>query len=78
MSTVLEIEREAMQLTVAERERLANQLLQSLVEAPLNEVDQAWVEEAERRFQDFTSGRTQGVSGDQIFSQIREELGWPG
>ncbi|MDB6122183.1 MAG: uncharacterized protein JWQ71_1176 [Pedosphaera sp.] len=74
---VKEIERQALELSPEEREALADHLLRSLDDAPLNHVDEAWVAEAERRYQDFKSGKTQAIPGDKIFSQIRQELGWP-
>jgi hypothetical protein len=42
----------------------------------LNAKDKAWVAEAERRLNDFKLGKTQGVPGDNVFDQIRQELGW--
>jgi hypothetical protein len=39
-------------------------------------VDQAWIEEAERRFQNCQAGRSKAIPGDQVFDQIRQELGW--
>jgi putative addiction module component (TIGR02574 family) len=77
MSKVEELEQQALNLEPEDRERLAGHLLQSLESAPLNAVDHAWIEEAERRYQDFKSGKTQGVPGEQVFAQIRQELGWP-
>jgi len=78
MSKVQELEQQALLLPPEDREILAAHLLHSLDDAPLTEVDQAWVEEAERRYQDFKSGKTQGISGDDVFAQIRRELEWPG
>jgi putative addiction module component (TIGR02574 family) len=76
MGTVLEIEDAAMQLPAAERELLANRLLRSLDGDPVSEVDQAWIDEAERRFQDHQAGRTRAIPGSQVFEEIRQELGW--
>lgn len=76
MGTVLEIEAAAMRLPAAERELLANHLLRSLDADPVSEVDQAWIEEAERRFQDYQAGKTRPLPGEQVFLQIRQELGW--
>lgn len=73
---VKEIERQALQLPPEERETLANHLLRSLDEAPLTAIDQAWVEEAEKRYQDYQAGNVKGISGDEVFTQIRRELGW--
>ena len=71
-----ELERQALQLSPEERETLADNLLRSLDDVPLTEIDQKWVEEAERRYNDFKEGKTSGIPGDQAFSQIRRDLGW--
>ncbi len=71
-----ELERQALQLSPEERETLADNLLRSLDDAPLTDIDQKWVEEAERRYNDFKAGKIKGIPGDQAFSQIRRDLGW--
>jgi len=43
---------------------------------PPTAIDQKWVEEAERRYNNFKAGKTRGIPGDQVFSQIRRDLGW--
>ena len=68
MSEVEELERQALALAPEEREALASHLIHSLENVPLDEVDEAWVAEAERRYQDFRSGKVQGVPCDQVFS----------
>ena len=53
MTALLEkIEREAKQLSREERERLATDLIAGLEDASLSEIDQAWIDEAERRYDD--------------------------
>jgi len=49
---------------------------QSFDHAPLTVIDRKWMEEAERRYNDFKEGKTRGILGDQVFSQIRRDLGW--
>jgi putative addiction module component (TIGR02574 family) len=71
-----DIERQALQLAPEEREELAAHLMHSLDDAPLTAMDEAWVAEAERRFDNFKAGKTQGMPGDAVFSGIRRELGW--
>jgi len=70
------IEREAKKLSRIERERLVSDLIASLDDAPLSEIDQAWIEEAERRYDELASGRVQGIPGQEAISGIRRELGW--
>jgi putative addiction module component (TIGR02574 family) len=77
MSPILkELERKALELSPQEREELADNILRSLDDAPLTTIDEAWVAEAEQRYNDFKSGKTKGVPGDVAFQQIRRELGW--
>ena len=61
MSPVLkELERKALELSPQEREELADNILRSLDGAPLTAVDEAWVAEAERRYNVFQVGKDTG------------------
>ncbi len=71
-----EIERQAILLSPDERESLIQTLLLSLDDAPLTEIDDLWIQEAERRYKDYKNGITKGIPGDRIFAEIRRELGW--
>ena len=55
------IEEEALRLPPEERESLAGVLVQSLEDAPTSEVDAAWIEEAERRYEQWRAGKTKGI-----------------
>ena len=48
-----QIEEQALRLPPEERESLAGVLVQSLEAAPTSEVDAAWIEEAERRYEQW-------------------------
>jgi putative addiction module component (TIGR02574 family) len=74
--TLLEIEREAVRLPQKDREVLAERLIRSLKRAPLTQVEEAWVKEAERRFSAWRRGERAGVSRDRAFKQVRKDLGW--
>ena len=74
--TLLEIEREAVRLPVKDREVLAERLIRSLPRAPLTQVEEAWVKEAERRFSAWRRGEREGVPVERAFKQIRKDLGW--
>lgn len=76
LTELKEIERKALTLPVPEREVLIKNLVYSLQDSPLSEIDEAWIQEAERRYENYKSGKTKGISGDQIFAEIRRELGW--
>jgi len=69
-----EIEKKANQLSVEERELLAERLLATVSGAPLTEVDEIWVEEAERRYSAWKAGRTKAIAAERALTDIREEL----
>ncbi len=71
-----DVEKQALLLPPEAREMLAARLLHGLSHAPLNDIDEAWIQEAERRYQNFRLGRTRGISGDHVFDEIRQEMGW--
>ena len=71
-----EIEKQAMQLPEHERGVLAEKLLQSLGDSSLTGVDEAWIKEAEKRYNDYLVGKTSAIPGEKNFSEIRQELGW--
>jgi putative addiction module component (TIGR02574 family) len=71
-----QIEEQALLLPAEDRKMLANRLLDSLDDAPLTDIDEAWIEEAEIRYQRLKAGITQGIPQEKIFADIRRELGW--
>ncbi len=76
MSPILKrIEKEAFQLSPLEREQLATHLFYS-VHPVLTDVDGAWLDLAERRYQELVSGKTSPLSEEEFFSSVEEDLGW--
>lgn len=57
-ATIKQLEQALLKLTKQERAFLADRLLSSLDGEVLSEVDAAWVAEAERRFQEYKSGKS--------------------
>jgi putative addiction module component (TIGR02574 family) len=77
MATLLEeIKAQALRLPPDDREMLAGALLHSLDDAPLNDIDAAWIAEAERRYEDCRSGKSQLIPGEHLIDDVRRELGW--
>ena len=68
-SLMREIEKQAKSLSVEERELLA-----TVSDAPLTDLDILWLEEAERRYSLWKSGRTKGVTAEHALADIRREL----
>lgn len=71
---MMEIEKKANRLSVEERELLAERLLATVSGAPLTEVDEMWVEEAERRYSAWKAGRTKAIAAEQALAELRGEL----
>jgi putative addiction module component (TIGR02574 family) len=70
MSNLLKkIQHDALNLTGQERAFLADRLLSSLGDDVLTDVDAAWIEEAERRYQEYKKGKRPGVSAQNVFAK---------
>ncbi len=68
------IEREALGLTPANRAKLAHELLESLDALSPAEIDELWLDEAERRLKDPDEGRTQLVPAEEVYRKARALL----
>jgi putative addiction module component (TIGR02574 family) len=71
---VQEIEKEALQLSFHERALLAEHLIGSLETESDPEAERSWIEEAERRYQDYKSGKVKTISAEQVFKDARMKL----
>ena len=69
-----EIEEKVSRLSVEERELLAERLLATVSGTPLTDVDEAWVEEAEKRYSAWKAGRTEVIAAEQALAELRGEL----
>ncbi len=75
MSELLKkIECEVFSLPPQERAFLADRLLSSLDENSLSEVDEAWVTEAERRYQEYKQGKRPGIPAGKVFEEAEKLL----
>jgi len=73
MPTSIEVlEAEVLSLSAAERSRLLERLIASLDADP--EIQEAWVQEAERRDAEIDSGAVTLVPGEQALSRLRAGL----
>ena len=70
-----EIEKNALQLSVEDRARLAVRLLSSLEETTESpeEIEKLWIAEAERRFQELCDGVVQGIPARDAFADLRNK-----
>lgn len=67
-----EVESAALQLPREERARLAERLIASLEED--GEVERAWIEEAERRYERFRAGQSRVVPAADVIARMRERV----
>jgi putative addiction module component (TIGR02574 family) len=69
-----QITQSALSLPSNVRAILAERLLQSLDDEEFSDIDEAWVAEAEKRYQELRQGKVAGIPAHEVFAQIREEL----
>jgi putative addiction module component (TIGR02574 family) len=72
--TTQKIESEALSLDIQSRANLVGKLLLSLDEPTVSEVEQLWLNEAERRLEDYRAGKIQGIPGNEVFKRAISEL----
>lgn len=73
-TNIEELAKETMQLDIEDRALLAGKLLLSLDEPTPAEVERLWLDEAERRLEDYRAGRVRGIPADDVFSRAISEL----
>lgn len=69
-----EIIKVAKDLSLEERAELAGTLLLSLDEPNESEVERLWLEEAERRLQEFREGKVKGIPSEQVFDRAVTDI----
>jgi putative addiction module component (TIGR02574 family) len=69
--TVAELVLRGKQLPREERERLVDELLSSLNEPAVQNLDPAWATEIERRLASYDCGDTQSIPADEVFTKAR-------
>jgi putative addiction module component (TIGR02574 family) len=69
--TAAELALRGKQLPREERERLVDELLESLNEPASAELDAAWSEEIKRRLAAYDRGEVQALSADEVFAKAR-------
>ncbi|HEY0371869.1 MAG TPA: addiction module protein [Thermoanaerobaculia bacterium] len=73
--TLEQIRNDALQLPVEDRMQLMEALHDSVMTAEERDVEQAWIEEAERRYQDWKAGRARGIPGEEVMARLRQKYG---
>ena len=68
------LEREASRLSTKDRARLIRRLISSLEHTDDGDIEQAWLDEAEKRLAAYRNGRTSTRSGEDVFDEILSQL----
>ncbi len=68
------LEDQASRLPHRERARLALKLIESLEPGSDEDVDELWLDEAERRLERYDSGQSEAQDADQALSDIETQL----
>lgn len=71
----VEIQNEALQLSETERAALAERLLASLDEGVTGLNEELWLDEAERRLEEYRVGKTTAITAEEVFNDARRMLG---
>lgn len=69
-----EIEKEVMQLSARERAELAHDLIASLESEFDVGAEEAWLQEAERRYEQYRRGEVSARPADEVLAEIRKGL----
>jgi putative addiction module component (TIGR02574 family) len=71
---VAEIEAKIRALSAEERAELIRSLIADLDGPEDADVEQAWLEEAERRHRELLDGKVKGIPGEHVFENLRSRL----
>jgi putative addiction module component (TIGR02574 family) len=71
---VEKIEEEIRLLSSAEKVELLRSLIAELDAPADTDVEQAWLEEARKRHQEFVDGKAKGIPGERVFENLRSRL----
>lgn len=70
--TLVELEQQARQLSVDDRARLAELLLESLHDSTLDEIEAAWELEIEQRVAALERGEVKTFSAEDVLAEARQ------
>lgn len=75
MTTLANVTKKALSLPVEDRIILAQRVWESVEHFANPDVEKAWMDEADRRWQEIEKGKVQCQQADQVMKQAREKLG---
>jgi putative addiction module component (TIGR02574 family) len=71
---VRELESRALKLSRRKRARLAQRLISSLDRKADADAEKIWLEEAERRLRELTSGKVAGIPAEKVIKKARAAI----
>jgi putative addiction module component (TIGR02574 family) len=69
------LEKQAQGLSPEERAQLAMALIESLDQGCDEDVEELWLDEAERRLEEYRTGRIEAIPANEVFEKIEKKLG---
>ena len=72
--TVQEIEAEIRELAAADRDRLLRDLVADHDGKPDKDIEEAWLVEAQKRYEELRSGAVKAVPADEVIRKARARL----
>lgn len=69
-----DIEKDAMELPQSDRSLLIEHLLSTLDPDEDADVEELWLQEAEKRYRDYRSGKIGARSADSVFQEARKRV----
>lgn len=72
---ISQIQAEIQQLEPLQKRELLGFLVADLEGSANGELDEVWLKEAQRRFQELKDGFAQGIPASQVFAEFERQLG---
>jgi hypothetical protein len=72
---ISEIRAEIQELEPLQKRELLGLLVAELEDSENGEVDEVWLLEAQRRFQELKDGSVQGIPASQVFAKLERRIG---
>ncbi|NBB81008.1 MAG: addiction module protein [Verrucomicrobia bacterium] len=72
---ISEIRAEIQELEPLQKRELLGLLVAELEDSENGEVDEVWLLEAQRRFQELKDGSVQGIPASQMFAKLERRIG---
>ena len=69
MSPLEDVTQQALSLTLQDRAKLAEDLLESLDRLSEEEIERLWLDEADRRLEEYRAGRVEAIPADQVLRE---------